>query len=101
MHARTIPAFLLAAALAALASSCSNGGTTGNGEVSFVLTDSASDELTSFEVDVSNLVLTRLDGTTVSVMPAATRVDFTDLVSVGELVAAHTLEAGLYKTLTL
>jgi hypothetical protein len=75
---------------------CSGGGPSGPGEVSVVLTDAASDELDSFEVDVSNIVFTRLGGSTVSVLARATRVDFTELETLAELVAGGTLAAGYY-----
>jgi len=73
----------------------------GFSEVSFALTDAASDELVQFEVDIDNIVLTKLDGTTVSVMPNKTRVDFVDLTSIGELVTAAQLASGTYTSLTL
>ena len=80
---------------------CSSGAGNGTGDVSFVLTDAASDELTQFEVDVSGLVLTKQDGTQVSVMPRATRVDFADLTSIGELVTTANMPSGSYTSMTM
>ena len=88
--------FLPLLTLALIGAGCSNSDTAGNGTISVVLTDSATDELSQFEVDVSNIVLTKLSGTTVSVMPRTTRVDFVELQSINDLVAAVDLESGIY-----
>lgn len=80
---------------------CGNGGGGGGGSadtgnVSLVLTDGATDELTQFEVDVSDIQFTKVGGGRVSLMPRTQRIDFLQLDSVGELVAARDLPAGLY-----
>ena len=59
------------------------------------------DELTQFEVDVRDIVFRKVGGSTVSVMPRATRVDFLQLETLSELVAARSLEAGRYDRITL
>ncbi len=61
-----------------------------------VLTDAASDEVEMFEVDVKDIVLTRLNGSTVSVMPRTTRVDFSSLETVSELIVGLAIPAGTY-----
>jgi hypothetical protein len=93
--------FLPLFALALIGASCSSSKNTGNGTLSVALTDSASDELSQFEVDVSDIVLTKLDGATVSVMPRTTRIDFVELESVNELISAIDLESGVYTRVTL
>ena len=93
--------FLPVFALALIGASCSNSKESGPGTISVVLTDSASDELSQFEVDVSSIVLTKLNGATVSVMPRTTRVDFVELQSINELVTAVELESGAYTRVTL
>ena len=93
--------FLPVLALALIGASCSNSKESGPGTISVVLTDSASDELSQFEVNVSSIVLTKLNGTTVSVMPRTTRVDFVELQSINELVTAVDLESGIYTRVTL
>jgi hypothetical protein len=70
------------------------GGTTGNATIA--LTDAVNDDLETFEVDVSDITLTRLNGSTVSVMSRATRVDFADLESLSELFVGASLPAGIY-----
>jgi hypothetical protein len=94
--------FLPVFALALIGASCSSSNETGGpGTVSVVLTDSASDELAQFEVDVSNIVLTKIGGATVSVLTRTTRVDFVQLESINELVTAFDLESGLYTSVAL
>lgn len=70
-------------------------------DVSLVLTDAASDELSVFEVDVQNVVFTKLNGNTVAVLPRASRVDFLQLESLGELIAGVRLETGVYRRIAL
>jgi hypothetical protein len=105
---RTVPR-VLAITLALVAAGCGSsgggGGAGGGGgssaDVSLVLTDAATDELSVFEVDVQNVVFTKLSGTTVSVLPRTTRVDFLELESLGELITGVSLELGTYKQVTL
>ncbi|HEX6812846.1 MAG TPA: DUF4382 domain-containing protein [Planctomycetota bacterium] len=93
--------FFTAFVLALIGAGCSSNKDAGTGTVSVVLTDSASEELSQFEVDVSNLVLTRRDGATVSALSRTTRVDFVELESINELVTAVDLESGVYTRVTL
>lgn len=89
-------------ALGLLAAACgSGGGAGGSGQISLVLTDAASDQLSQFEVDVGNVVFRKLGGREVSVMPRATRVDFVELESLSELVTTADLEAGTYTGVTM
>lgn len=89
--------------LALIGGACSGGGSesTPMGDVSLVLTDAATDELSLFEVDVQNVVFTKVNGSTVSVLPRRTRVDFLQLQSLNELIASVTLEAGAYRRVTI
>ncbi|MCB9879302.1 MAG: DUF4382 domain-containing protein [Planctomycetes bacterium] len=94
---------LLSASLT-LFGGCSSGGAGGAGEtgtVTLALTDSATDELTQFEVDVDAVTFHKAGGATVSVLPRATRVDFLQLESLSELVAVGSLPAGFYDRMTL
>lgn len=59
------------------------------------VTDADGDFL-SYNVTVTELELTRADGTQVSVMPATQTVNFADYVDVSELAAAATIPAGIY-----
>lgn len=87
--------------LLAVGCGSSGGSSDQQAELSLVFTDAASDELTQFAVDVGNVVFTRRDGSTVSVMPTNTRVDFAQLESLGELVSGVALPAGVYTRVTL
>jgi hypothetical protein len=98
MRLRSLVLFSCLAAAAGCSSKSSDSMT---GEASILLTDAASDELDAFEVDVGNIVFTKLDGSTVSVMPRATRVDFAELETLGELVAGTVLEAGTYTRISM
>jgi hypothetical protein len=90
-------------ALMGLFAACASGGdaTGGNGTVNVVLTDAARDELTQFEVDVRGIVFRKAGGALVSVMPSAQRIDFLQLESLAEMIAAQSLEAGFYDRITL
>ena len=65
------------------------------GTAMLTLTDATGD-FTSYSVDVTSLKLTRSDGAVVETLPATTRVDFTQLVDVTELVSAATIPQGEY-----
>ncbi|MEZ6037273.1 MAG: DUF4382 domain-containing protein [Planctomycetota bacterium] len=98
------PALVLLSAFLTLLAGCSGGSTgaaQGAGTVTLALTDSATDELTQFEVDVDAVVFHKASGATVSVLPRATRVDFLQLESVSELVAVGSLPGGFYDRVTL
>lgn len=97
-----VSVFVFLFALLSILAGCTSGSDSeGTGTLSVVLTDGATDELSQFEVDVSNIVLTKLSGATVSVMPRTTRVDFIELESINELVAGVSLEAGAYSRVAL
>jgi len=72
-----------------------------DGSLTIALTDSASDELETFEVDVSGISLQRVGGSTVSVLGRATRVDLTDLDSLSELIVGGGIDPGAYAGLTM
>lgn len=82
------------------ACACS-GGSTEEGKASVVLTDMATDELDTFQVDVTGIRLHKLSGSTVSVPAGPSPVDFATLEDLGELVAGFTLPAGVYTGITL
>ena len=65
------------------------------GTAMLTLTDATGD-FTSYSVDVTSLKLTKADGAVVETIPATTRVDFTRLVNVTELVTAATIPEGEY-----
>src|SRR5471032_2582871 len=70
------------------------------GTAMLTLTDATGD-FTSYTVDVTSLKLTKKDGTVVETLPATTRVDFTRLVNVSELVSAATIPQGEYVSAAL
>lgn len=96
---------LFCSSLLVLAAACGTGndglGGVQTAEVSVVLTDGASDQLAAFEVDVNNIVFTKTNGDTVDVLSRAVRVDFLQLDSLAELVAARSLDAGSYRRVTM
>lgn len=94
-------AFALSLALVTAGCGSSGDGIDTSAEVSLVLTDAASDELSVFEVDVRDIVFARPNGDTVAVLPHTTRIDFLQLESLNELVAGITLPAGAYSQVTL
>lgn len=59
------------------------------------LTDADGDFLT-YTVDVLSLILEKADGTTIEVMPQATRVDFSQYVDLTEFIRVATVPPGLY-----
>ena len=103
---RSLPCVLFLAPLLSLAA-CGGGGgrvsTVGNqdGESSIVFTDAPSDELSMFEVDVSNIVLKRLSGDSVSVLAKRTTVNFAELADVGDLIVGAGLVGGFYTGMTM
>ena len=104
-------AFTLALALAACggggggsAPSASNGppasGCTDCGTTIIAITDADGDFL-SYSVDVTSLKLRKANGTLVETLPAATRIDFAQLVDLTELFTAATIPNGEYVSATL
>src|SRR5712671_1007383 len=92
---------------ATLVSGCGGGGGGGagaapaDGNLTIAMTDSASDDLETFEVDVSDISLQRPGGSTVSVLTRTTRVDLTELDSLSELIVGGGLRPGAYSSLTM
>jgi len=82
-------------------SGCSGSSSPATGSLNLALTDSASDELDAFEVDVTGITFTKLNGSTVSVLAKSTRIDFTQLDSLSELISTRGLEVGFYSKITL
>jgi hypothetical protein len=105
LHGRSPFPFLAAwaAVLLLLPAGCggSAGVTTPLGEITIAFTDTATDELDAFEVDVTGVTLTKADDTTVSVLSRTTRIDFTELESVSELIVTAGLTAGAYRSMTV
>ncbi len=64
------------------------------------LTDADGDFLT-YTVSITNIDLTRRDGTLVSLLPTPQAVDFTDYLDLSELTTAATIPAGIYTTGTI
>lgn len=91
------------AALALLLSACTDGGTTGGQSASLALavTDAASEELSSFVVEVTAVELRRPSGATVGVLPAPVRVDLATLVDVSQVLEVVNVPAGLYSSATI
>jgi len=104
IHSRfwaVVVALVLAAPLGILVSCANRDSSDGAGSAAVVLTDAPLDEIDVFEVDVAGIDFHKLSGATVSVLPRTTRVDFTSLEDLGDLVARVSLEAGYYTGLTL
>jgi hypothetical protein len=97
---RALP-FLSLALLASLPACGSGGGGGETGELTLALTDAASDEVDQFEVDVTDVMLTRLDGSTVSVLTRRARVDFAQLTELSELITRHSVPIGTYSGLLM
>jgi len=70
------------------------------GNAMLTLTDAAGD-FASYTVDVVSLKLTKADGTVVETLPTKTRVDFTQLVNVTELLTSATVPQGEYVSATM
>lgn len=66
------------------------------GEVTVAVTDAATDEIDTFEVDIIAFRFEKANGAKVEVLPQTTRVDFAKLVSVSEVIAGATLPVGVY-----
>lgn len=97
-------AVLVVGALAAGCSGSSSSGGSGTsapaatdtGELTLAVTDAATDEIDVFEVDIVAFRFQRSDGASVEVLPQTARVDFAQLVSVSEVIAAASLPVGTY-----
>lgn len=71
------------------------------GEATMVLTDAASDDIAVFEVDVTQLTLTKLNNAVVHTLPRRQRVDFAQLADISQLLVGVRLTAGFYKNVTI
>ncbi len=83
---------------------CSGGTNTSTPETTsatIALTDAATDEVDVFEVDVKNVVLTRFDGSEVSVLTKKARVDFAQLESVSEILVGISIPVGIYQKIAM
>jgi len=87
--------------LSACSGSAGSGGSASqSGTAMITLTDNPGDFM-SYVVTVDSLQLTRSDGTVVETVPAATQVDFSQLVDLSEIISAEQIPAGQYTTVTL
>lgn len=99
---------LLAATLSVCLVAC-GGGSGGDGggtpadpgEVTVAVTDAPTDEIDLFEVDIVSFRFEKANGAVVEVLPQRTRVDFAQLVSVSEVIAAATIPAGVYTSASM
>ncbi len=73
----------------------------GFGDATMVLTDAAADEIAVFEVDVTQLSLTKWNGAVVNTLPRRQRVDFAQLRDISQLLVGVRLPAGFYRDVTL
>jgi len=102
----------LALLAAILSSSCGGSGTssgnggggtggTPNGFVSFAMTDLASDQVESFQVDVTGLHLVKADGAIVSVISAPITVDLASLTEATQLMNLVAVPPGVYTSASI
>jgi len=71
-----------------------------SGDITISLTDAAGDFAT-YSLDVVSLRLTKANGTEVSTLPLATRIDFTQYTDMTEFLTVATVPAGVYVAATL
>ncbi|MBS0394155.1 MAG: DUF4382 domain-containing protein [Proteobacteria bacterium] len=106
-----LPRWLVPAVLALGLAACGGGSSSGSstppvgcgascGNAMLTITDAPGD-FASYKVGVTSVKLTKADGTVVETLPAATMVDFTQLVDVTELVGAASIPAGEYVAATM
>ena len=88
--------------LAGLVAGCSKGESHSDydretpGEVTIAIKDAPSDDIDVFEVDVIQIELTKLNGATVTTLPAAQRINFADLTEMSEVLVGTSIPAGVY-----
>lgn len=70
------------------------------GTALLTITDAPGD-FQSYTVDLTSLSLVKANGTVVETLPATTRIDFAQLVDLGEVLAARQIPAGAYTAATL
>jgi hypothetical protein len=83
------------AGLTAAPAACADCGT-----ALLTITDAPGD-FQSYTVDVTSLALVKANGTVVETLPATTRIDFAELVDLGEVLAARHIPRGAYTAATL
>lgn len=81
-----------------LASACTSDGdgVISQGGITIAMTDAPSDALVSFEVDVTQLLISRPNGATVDVLAAPVRVDLAGLSDVSRVLGVAVLPPGAY-----
>lgn len=98
--------FATSALLAAMLAACGGGGGSSDdggsdsGQVALGITDAEGDFL-SYSVDVTSIKLVNANGTTVEVVPAATRIDFAQYTDVTEFFSVATVPVGEYISATM
>jgi len=98
---RTLRRLLFATSLAAasLLSACT-GGSSGSGgadpTLTFAITDSASDDIESFTVEVTQIRLQKLGGALVDVLTTPATVDLATLKDVGQILSVGNVPVGTY-----
>ena len=70
------------------------------GDLLVSITDAEGD-FVGYTVDVGAITLERANGDTVQALPLSTRIDFTELTEVTELLSLATVPAGVYETVTV
>lgn len=99
------------AGLAALAAACGSDeaappdggapqGCADCGTALLTITDAPGD-FQSYTIDVTSLELVKANGTVVQTLPETTRIDFAELVDLGEVLSAGQIPAGVYTSATL
>lgn len=87
-----------------LLTACSDGTGTAasdqNGGLEISITDAEEDFL-SYEIKLDAIILNRLDGTQVSVLPLSTDIDFVQYQELSELFAVFSVPKGIYSSITL
>jgi hypothetical protein len=70
------------------------------GTALLTITDAPGD-FQSYTIDVTSLELVKANGTVVQTLPETTRIDFAELVDLGEVLSAGQIPAGVYTSATL
>lgn len=100
----TVSSLLLATSLLFGCSAGSGGGPGGGesqGSLTVAITDAASDELSSFELEISAIRLTRANGAVVAVLPAPVDVDLTTLTETSQVLNILDVPVGAYTAATV
>ncbi len=69
--------------------------------LTFAITDSASDDVASFTVDVTNIQLTKLGGAVVDVLSSPTTIDLATLTDTSQILSGGTVPPGTYLAATI